>query len=309
MSADSRRRASSMMAMSRSVRIRSPVLLVVDLLRLDRHALVEHVDLLLADLEGLLVRDFPILLGAGERFLAFDLEQLELRVEIPLADRDRGPLLGVVDGAARIRGDLGDDLEPFSVEHVVGLEELATGLLQGDDRDLLQDEAVRAEALGHVRADLARERVAVLVQLVQGLGRGVAAERAHHLRLEQVADPLGIEGPLAEAASRGQEILGGVPDVGVELGDHVHPDLVRGENRLLARPAHHQLERLERDPGDLVEHRKHHGAPAEGHLRAEKTGADEPHVGRRSLVDPYRDHVEDRDDDDRQHEEGDDGFH
>ena len=285
------------------------ILLVVDLLVLDRHALVQHVDLLLAHLEGLLVRDLPILLGAGERLLALDLEELELGVEVPLADRHRGPLLGVVHGAARVRGDLGDDLEPFGVEHVVGLEELPPRLLQGDDRDLFQDEAVRAEALGHVRPDLARERIAVLVQLVQGLGRGIAPERAHHLRFEEVADPLRVEGALAEAAGRGEEVLGRVPDVGVELRHHVDPDLVGGEDRLLARPAHHQLERFQRDPGDLVEHREHDGALAEGHLGAEKAGADESHVGRRPLVDPYREHVEDRDDHDGQHDEGDDGFH
>ena len=285
------------------------VLLVVDLLRLHRHPLVEHVDLLLADLKRLLVRDLLVLLGAGEGLLALDLEQLELGVEVALADRDGGALLGVVDGAARVRGDLGDDLEPLGVEHVVGLEELAPRLLEGDDRDLLEDEAVRAEALGDVGADLARERVAVLVQLVQGLGRRVAPQRAHHLRLEEVPDPFRVEGPLAEAAGRSEEIPGRVADVGVELRNHVHPDLVGGQDRLLARPAHHELQRFEGDPGDLVKHRQHEGALPEGHLGAEKAGADEPHVGRRPLVDPYRDHVEDRDDDDRQHDEGDDGFH
>ena len=105
-------------------------LVVVDLLLLHRHALIEDVDLLVSDLLRLLIRDFAVLVGTGEGFLLLDLEELELGVEVLLANEDRGPLFGVVHPAPRVGGDLGDDLETLGVEDVVGVEELLAALLE-----------------------------------------------------------------------------------------------------------------------------------------------------------------------------------
>ena len=283
-------------------------LLVVDLLLLHRHALVEHVPLLVADLLGLLVGDLPILVGARERLLLLDLQQLELGVQLALADGDGGALLGVVHLAPRVGGDLGDDLQALGVEHVVLVEELLGALLQGDDGDFFEREAVGVEALDHAPLHRLGEGVAVLVELAQGLGGREAAQRADDLGFEEVADLLGVEGALAEAARGGQQILFAPADVGVELRHHVDPDLVGGEHRLIARTADDELQGLQRDPGDLVEHRQDDRAAAQADLGAEVAGADEPHVGGRPLVDPDRDDVEDRDQDDHEEEEGNQEF-
>ena len=285
------------------------LLVVVDLLLLHRHALIEDVDLLVSDLLRLLVRDLPILVGAGEGFLLLDLEEVELSLELLLADRHRGPLFGVMHPAPRVRGDLGDDLQAFRVEDVVGVEELLATLLEGDDGDLLQREAVGVEALDHARLHGLREALAVLVQLVQGLGRGVAPQRAHDLRLQEVSHLFGVEGALPEAPRGREQLVLAAADVGVELRDHVDADLVGSEHGLVARAAHDELDGLQGDPGHLVEHRQHRRAPAQAHLGAEEAGADEAHVRGRTLVHPDRDDVEDRDDDDREDDEGNQGFH
>ena len=283
-------------------------LLVVDLLLLDLHALVEHVYLLVADLLRLLVGDLAVLIGARERLLLLDLQQLELGVELALADGDRGALLGVVDLAPRVGGDRGDDLQALGVEHVVLVEELLAALLQGDDGDFFQREPVGVEALDHAVLDRLREGVAVLVELAQGLGGGKAAQRADDLGFEEVADLLGVEGALAQAAGGGEQVVLAAADVRVQLRHHVDPDLVRREHRLVARAADDELQRLQGDPRDLVEYRQDQCAAAQAHLGAEIPGTDEPHVGGRPLVDPDRDDVEDRDQDDHEEDEGNQKF-
>ena len=282
--------------------------LVVDLLLLDRHALVEHVYLLAADLLGLLVRDLAVLIGARERLLLLDLQQLELGVELALADGDGGALLGVVNLAPRIRSDRGDDLQALGVEHVVLVEELLAALLQGDDGDFFQSKAVGVEALDHAVLDCLGEGVAVLVELAQGLGGRKAAQRADDLGFEEIADLLGVEGALAEAAGGGEQVLLAAADVRVELRHHVDADLVGGEHRLVARAADDELQRFQGDPRDLVEHRQDQCASAQAHPGPEVAGADEPHVGGRPLVYPDRDDVEDRDQDDHEEDEGNQKF-
>ena len=283
-------------------------LLVLDLLLLDRDALVENIDLLLTYTQSLFVRHVLVLLCAGKRFLTLDIQQLELCVQLFLLDGDSGALLRVVHLAAGSRCYLRDDLQTFGIEHIVGAEVLLGRLLHRDDGDLFQRETVGLEALGHAVLDGAREDVPVLVQLVQGPGRRVAAQRADDLRLEQVADLLGFECLLTQAPARGQHVLGVVADVSVELGYDVHSDLVGGEDGLILRAADDELDRLQRDPGHLVEHRQHQRTLTEADLGAAEARAYEAHVGRRPLVDPYRQDVHDRDDDDRQNEHSDQEF-
>ena len=76
------------------------------------------------------------------------------------------------------------------------------------------------------------EGVAVLVQLAQGLGGRVAAQRADDLGFQEVADLLGVEGAFTKAAGGGEQILLAAADVCVQLGHHVDPDLVGREHRL-----------------------------------------------------------------------------
>ena len=280
-------------------------LLVLELLLLDGEALVEHEGLLLAQLLGLLVGDLLVLAGARHRLLAFDLQEFELGGEVLLADRDRGLLLGGVHLAPRLRGDLGDDLETFGIEHVVGAEILLGRLLQRDDGHLLEHQAVGDEAFADALLDLAGKPIAVLMQLLERLGGGKAAQGADHLRFEQVAHLVGIERLFPERAAGGEDRRLGVADVRVKFSVHVDADVVGREDRLFARPADRELDRFQRDPGDLMKDRKHDGALAQAHFGAEEAGADEAHVGGRSLVDPDRDDVEDRDKDHRDDEQSD----
>ena len=270
-------------------------LFVLEFALLDRQALIEHERLLLAQLLGLLVGDLLVLAGARDRFLALDFQQFELGGEVLVADRDRGLLLGGVDLAPRFRGDLGDDLETLGVEHVVGAEIFLGRLLERDDGHFFKHQAVGGEAFADIVLDLAGEGIAVLVQLLERLGRGIAAQRADHLGFQQVAHLIGIEGLFAERAARGQHRLLGMTDMGIKFGVDVDADIVGGQHRLLARPADREFDRLERDPGDLVKDRQHDGALAQAYFRAEEAGADESHIGWGAFVYPNRDYVEDRD--------------
>ena len=281
---------------------------VFDLALFYRQALVEHESLLLAQLLGLFVGDVLVLAGAGNRLLAFDFEQFELRGQILVADRDRGLLFGGMHLAPGFRCDLGDDLEAFGVEHVIGPEIFLRRLLEGDDGHLFEHQAVRSEALADALLDLLRERVAVLVQFLECLGGGEAAQRADHFGFEQVADLLGVEGFFAERAAGGENCCLGVADVSVQFGVDVDADIVVRQNRLLAGAADCEFDGFQRDPRYLVEYRQHDRAPSQAHLGAEKAGADEAHVGRRALINPNRDDVEDRDEDDRGDEETDHNF-
>ena len=273
--------------------------LVADLPLFHRLALVEDEHLLLAHLQGFFVGDRLVLVGAGGRFLTLDLQQFELRVQILLADRDRGAFLGVVNHAPRFAGDRRDDLQAFGVEHIIRLEMLLAGLFQDHDRDFLQGQSVGSETLGHVGLDRFGHRLAVFVQFLQRFGGGIAAQGADNLRFQQVAHFLRIEGLFAQAPAGSQQFLLGAADMGVELRCDVDTDVVVGQDRLVARPADDQLDRLQRYPGHLVEHRQDDRAAAQAHLGAEEAGADEAHVRRRALIHPDRQDVDDRDDDDR----------
>ena len=275
--------------------------LVADLPLFHRLALVQDEHLLLAHLQGFFVGDRLVLVGAGSRFLTLDLQQFELGIQILLADRDRGAFLGVVDLAPRFAGDLRDDLQAFGVEHIIRLEMLLAGLFQDHDRDFLQGQSVGIETLGHVGLDRFGHRLAVFVQFLQRFGGGIAAQGADNLRFQQVAHFLRIEGLFAQAPAGSQQFLLGAPDMGVELRCDVDTDVVVGQDRLVARAADDQLDRLQRHPGHLVEHRQDDRAAAQAHLGAEEAGADEAHVRRRALIHPDRQDVDDRDDDDRQH--------
>ena len=180
-----------------------------------------------------------------------------------------------MDLAPRFGGDLGDDLETLGVEHVVGPEIFLGRLFERDDRHFLEHQAVGGEAFADVFLDLAGEGVAVLVQLLERLGGGEAAQRADHLCFEQVADLIGIEGLFAERAARGQHRLFGVTDMGIKFGVHIDADIVGRQYRLLARPADREFDRFERDPADLVKHRQHDRAFAQAYFRAQEARADE----------------------------------
>ncbi|MGA2815048.1 MAG: hypothetical protein ABSE67_01895 [Xanthobacteraceae bacterium] len=120
-----------------------------------------------------------------------------------MADRDRGLFLGGVHLAARFRGYLGDDLETFGIEYVVSPEILLGRLLQRDDAYFFEHQAIRGEAFADVILDFASEAVAVLVQLLERLGRGETAQCADDFCFEQVTDFLGVEGLFSERAAGG----------------------------------------------------------------------------------------------------------
>ena len=191
----------------------------------------------------------------------FDLEQLELGIEVLLTNRHGGAFLGLVHPAPGVGGDLGNDLQTFGVEDVVGVEILLVGLLESDDGDFLQGQAVCMKALQHVLLDLASEGVAVLVQLAQSFGGGVAAKSTDDLGLEETPHLLRIKCFLSQTSTGREQIIHRVTNVGVQLRHHVDAYLVRGEDCLVARPGGDQLDGLERDPGHLMEHREHNRAP------------------------------------------------
>ena len=82
------------------------------------------------------------------------------------------------------------------------------------------------EALYHARLHGPGKALAVLVQLVQGLGRGIASERADDLGLQEVSHLLRIECALPEAPRGGEQFVLAPADVGIELRYDVDADLV-----------------------------------------------------------------------------------
>ncbi len=129
------------------------VFFVVDFLFLDAHALIQHIDLFLAQLFGLLVGDFLVLIGPGHGLVTLDLQQLQLGIQILLADRHGGAFFRIMHLALGIRCDLGDHFQAFGVKDIVGAEKFLTRLFQGNNGDFFQYQAVGGEALGHAIAD------------------------------------------------------------------------------------------------------------------------------------------------------------
>jgi hypothetical protein len=207
--------------------------------------------------------------------------------------------------APGFRGDLGNNFETLGIEHVVGPEILFGRLFQRDDGHFFEHQAVGGEALADALLDLLGKAVAVLVQLPQRFFRGETAQRADDFRLKKITDFFSVEGLFAERAACSQNGVLGMADVRIQFGIHVDADVVGRQDRLLAGPADRKLDGLQRYPAYLVKNRQHDRTAAQAHLGTEKAGADEAHIRRRTLIDPNRDDVEDRDKDDRGDQETD----
>ena len=228
-----------------------------------------------------------------------------MRVQIPLANGHVGSLFGVVHFAPGIGGDFGDDLDPLGVEHVVQPEKFLSGLLEGDDGNLFQSQTIGSKALEHVLLDGLGQNLSVFVQLIEGFGCRVTPEGAHHLCFEQVAHLIRSKRFFSQAAAGLQDLVAGMAHVDIEFGHHIHADLVLGEDGLLAGAAYDELDGFQGDPGHLMKDRQHQGAPPQTHLRSHEPGADEGHVGRRPLINPNGNDVENGDGDNGQDDQRD----
>ncbi len=131
------------------------------------------------DLE-LALKGLPILLGDGDLRVPDDLVALLL---------------------ALLR-DLGERRQAFGVEAVVGVEVLDVGLVEARQRHALELEAVRRQVGCHGLLDGLHELRALLLEIVQRHRRGDRAQGVDELRLDELAQRVGIVGAVTEGLGR-----------------------------------------------------------------------------------------------------------
>ena len=183
----------------------------------------------LGALDGAADLDLALLFEAGIFALALDLEHAPLRFEILVADLDHRLLLDLVAHLAARLDRLGQRGQALGVEGVGRIEEFEAGLVDVDERDVLELEAVLGERLRGLLAHPRHELAALLVDLLERHLGGDGAERGGELALEQVADAVRLHGPAAEGLRGERHRLAGRLDAQEELGDEVDAHPVAGD--------------------------------------------------------------------------------
>ena len=147
---------------------------------------------------------------------------------------------------------------------------------------------------------------ALLVQFLHRHFRRHSAQGIDELAFHQFLELLRLHGAQAQRLGRrGDGILVG-GDAHVELGDHIDPHAVLGDQCLIAAAADFEAQRVHVDGDHVVHDGQHEGAAAQHHLLAAEAGAHEgPFLGAAQVEpvqQPDRDRHDDRDDDQREDE-------
>ena len=133
---------------------------------------------------------------------ALDVERPTLRLQILRPDFDLRSLLDfVAHSPARFDGfrELGQAL---GVEGVGAVEEFEVGLVEVDDRDAFELQAVLRQALGGRRLDALGVVLTLFVQFLERHLRGGCAKRRGEPAFEQLARAVGLQGPATERLRR-----------------------------------------------------------------------------------------------------------
>jgi hypothetical protein len=245
---------------------------------------------------GAVVLDLAHLLGLREGLLAVELELQPHGFHVLASDRHLGVALDLV-ALLHPRAGLGRDLaQSLGVEDVVGIELALVGLVEREERHVFDAETVLGQGLGDQLLHPAREVAPVLVQLDELHLRSGAPHRGDELLLDESLDAVGREALVAERTAGRLDHVAVGQDLDVELRADVHAVAILENERVAVRPHDLDLERLEREPLDVVDDRKHEGARVGDRLPASQTRPDERHVRRHLHVEPAEEsHDQDRD--------------
>ena len=138
----------------------------------------------------------------------------------------------------RVSIDLGELGQTFGVEGVRRIEIFEAGLVEVDDGDVLELQAIGGERLGGELADLVGVVAALLVHFLE---RHLGRHRAHRrgeLAFEQLADAVRLQRAAAERLRGGGDRRARRADAHEELGDEVDAHAVLGDQRAVV-AAHH----------------------------------------------------------------------
>ena len=248
-----------------------------------------------------------LLLGeAGVMALLVDVQGELLGLQVLVADLDEGVLLDVVAALLARLDLLGEPRQALGVEGVGGIEDADVGLVEAGQGDRLHLQAVMGQDVLDQLLDPAHVLAALLLHLVHAHARGHVAQGIDEAALDQLLQGLGVHGPPAERLRRRGH---GVPvraDPQVELGHHLHPHAVPGDERRGAAAPHFDPLGLHAHQGDVVDDREDQCAAAQDHLLATEAGAHEGDLLRGALVEPVEQVDDDRDEDAGEQDCGDD---
>jgi hypothetical protein len=241
-----------------------------------------------------------------------DDEGLLLRFQILVPDLDHRVLLDVVADLLAPLDLFGELGQALGVEGVGRVEELHIGLVQAGQRHRLQLQTVLQQILGRRLLHPLHIFAALLMHLLHAHLGGDGAQRIDELALHQLAEGLGMHGALAQSLGGIGDGIGRRLDAEVELGDHIDPHPVLGDEGALAPALHLQAQRVHIDRDHLMDDGQHEGAAVHHHLLAAEAGTHEGHLLGGPAIEPVHqiddDGDDDRQDDDR-HDEGCDGRH
>ena len=230
--------------------------------------------------------------------LAVDLQHAALGFEVLVADLDHRLLLDLVAHLAARLDRLGQLRQALGVEGVRRVEMLQAGLVDVDEGDVLQLEAVIGERLGRLLADAHHEMPALFVDLLQRHLRGDLAERGGELAFEEVADAFRMHGAAAERLRGDRDGFAPRLHAQEELGDQVDAHAVARDQRIRFAAAHLDAHDVHVDRRHLVQHRDDEGAAIDDDLFAAEAGPHEGGLHRGAAVEPAQqiggDHHEDR---------------
>jgi hypothetical protein len=95
-----------------------------------------------------------------------------------------------------------------------------------------------------------------------------------------------LHGAAAECLCGGGDRVGGGLYADVELGKHIDPHPVAGNERLLVGPPHFKSQRIHIDRDRFVQHREYDSATIHHHFLAAEAGTDERDLFRGAAVKP-----------------------
>ena len=201
----------------------------------------------------------------------------------------------------RVFDGLGELGQALGVEGVGAVEKFEVGLIEIDDRDALELEAVLREAFQRHRLDPMGIILALLMHLLERHLRGDGSQRRGEAPFQQVARAVRLQGSPAQRLRGEADGFARRADLDEELGDDVDAHAVLGDQRLSLAPLHLDAHHRHVDRRDVVQHRNDESAAAHDDFLAAEPGAHERRLLGRALVEPAQqidgDHDGDRQDD------------
>ena len=247
--------------------------------------------------------DFDVMLLGDSRVfaVALDVERPALGLQILRPDFDLGSLLDLVaHPPSRFDGfrELG---EALGVERVRAVEELEPGLVEVNDGDAFELQAVLRQSLGGGRLDPLGVVLTLFVQALERHLCGGGAERRCEPAFKQLSRTFGVEGPATEGLRRAAHLLAGRADANEEIGDDVDAHPILGDEALCLSSRHLDAHHVHADRSQLVQDGNDESAAADHHLLPAEPGSDKGGLLGRTPVEPAQqvdgDHHDDRQND------------